>query len=110
VTVREGATTQVELFVSEGAYLCLSLIDGDRAVPARLRVLDALGRRVDDLVCTSDFPASIAGRSSAREHRTGPLAPGSYTLIATTRDGKEVRETVVVELGKDEQEIALRLE
>ncbi len=110
LTVRAGATTTVELFVLEGAYLRVSFLDGERAVPARLRVLDALGRRVDDLAYAYDFAGSVPGRSSPCEHRVGPLAPGSYTLVATTLDGNEVRESVVVQLGKDEQKVELRLD
>jgi hypothetical protein len=110
VEIREGTTTTVELFVLEGAYLRVSLLDVEHPVPARLRVLDMLGRRVDELAYANDFTRAVPGRSSPHEHRIGPLAPGPYTLIATTLDGKETRTTVVVEAGKEEQRVELRIE
>ena len=48
-------------------------------------------------------------RKRQRERRVGPLAPGKYTLIATTLDGKDAKKSVLVEAGQEERKVKLRL-
>lgn len=109
VEIRAGETSQVELVVNTGTFLLVSLIDDDRSVRARLRVLDESGRRVDDLFGMEEFMAVLSEGFSSRERRIGPLAPGKYTLVATDLDGKDAKKSVLVEAGQEERNVKLRL-
>jgi uncharacterized protein YjdB len=56
-----------------------------------------------------DFVTMLSEGFSSRERRIGPLAPGKYTLTATTLDGKDAKKSVMVEAGQDERNVKLRL-
>jgi hypothetical protein len=109
VEVHAGATSQVELLVGPGTYLLVELLDGARSVRARLRVVDEAGRRVDDLFGMEELVTVLAEGFSSRERRIGPLAPGKYTLVATSLDGKDAKKSVLVEPGQEERSVKLRL-
>jgi hypothetical protein len=109
VEIRAGETSQIELVVGPGTFLVVSLLEDDRPVRARLRVVDESGRRVDDLLGMEDFVTMLSEGFSSRERRIGPLAPGKYTLTATTLDGKDAKKSVMVEAGQDERNVKLRL-
>ena len=109
VEIRSGETSQVELVASQGTFLLVSLLEDDEPVRARLRVVDESGRRVDDLLGMEDFLGVLAEGFSSRERRVGPLAPGKYTLTATTLDGKDAKKSVIVEAGQEERNVKLRL-
>src|SRR5262249_12116358 len=95
--------------VSDGTFLKVSLLEDGKEVRARLTVLDEAGRRVDDLGSTRDFEGLLAEGFSSRQRRIGPLAPGKYTLIATTMDGKDARKKVLVEAGQEERTVKMML-
>jgi len=109
IEVRAGETSTVELTVSEGAMLSVSLLVDDEPVRARLRVTDEAGRRVDDLMSMDDVMGLLSEGFSSRERKVGPLAPGKYTLVATTLDGKDAKKSVLVEEGQRERSVKLRL-
>jgi carboxypeptidase family protein len=109
VEVRSGETSSVELVVAPGTFLLVSLLDGDAEVRARLRVLDEHGRRVDDLFSMQDMAVLFTEGFSSRERKVGPLAPGKYTLYATSLDGKDAKKSVTVESGREERSVKLRL-
>ncbi|NOT31026.1 MAG: carboxypeptidase regulatory-like domain-containing protein [Planctomycetes bacterium] len=114
VEIRSGETSQVELTVAEGTFLRVSLLgssqdDDAQPMRARLRVLDEAGRRVDDLMSMEDVMGLLSEGFSSRERRVGPLAPGKYTLMATTLDGKDAKKSVLVEAGQGERSVKLRL-
>lgn len=109
VEIASGETATLELTVSEGTFLRVALLEDDQPVRARLRVLDEAGRRVDDLLSMEDLMAVMSEGFSSRERRVGPLAPGKYTLIATTLDGKDAKSAVRLEAGQAERNVKLRL-
>ena len=114
VEIRSGETSHVELTVAEGTFLHVSLLgssqdDEAQPVRARLCVRDEAGRRVDDLMSMEDVMGLLSEGFSSRERRVGPLAPGKYTLIATTLDGKDAKKSVLVEAGQGERIVKLRL-
>lgn len=110
--IRSGETSTLDLTVSEGTFLRVSLLSGDddgQPVRARLRVNDDAGRRVDDLMSFEDMMGLMSEGFSSRERRVGPLAPGKYTLTATTLDGKDAKKSLMVEAGQSERVVKLRL-
>ena len=109
VEVQSGETANVELTVSEGTFLRVSLLEDDQPVRARLRVLDDAGRRVDDLLSREDLMGLLSDGFSSRERRIGPLAPGRYSLVATSLDGKDAKTAVRIEAGQGERNVKMRL-
>jgi hypothetical protein len=109
VEIQSGETSHVELSVAPGTFLRVSLLDGEKEVRARLRVLDEAGRRVDDLFAFEDLAALLSEGFSSRTRRVGPLAPGKYTLVATSLDGKDAKKSVMIEAGQEERIVKLRL-
>ena len=109
IEIRAGETSSVELVLSGGTFLVVSLLDGDEPVRARLMVVDEAGRRVDDLFSLNDLEQLIGEGLSSRERRVGPLAPGKYTCSAVTTDGKDAKKSVQVEAGQGERHVKLRL-
>jgi len=109
VEVRAGETSTVELTATEGSFLRVTLLDGDRPVAARLHVVDEARRRVDDLLTMEDVVSLMSEGFSSRERRIGPLAPGRYTVRATALEGGSVEEVVHVEAGPVERRVELRL-
>jgi hypothetical protein len=109
VEIRAGETSQIELVVNPGTFLVVSLLEDDKPVRARLRVVDEAGRRVDDLLSMEDFVSVLSEGFSSRERRIGPLAPGKYTLVATALDGKDAKKPVLVEAGQEQRIVKMRL-
>jgi len=109
VQVKAGETAEVELTITRGTFVKVSLIDGENAVRARLKILDEQGRRVDDLFSLHDFQALFTEGFSSKERRVGPVPPGKYTLIATTMDGKDAKKSIDIEPGQKERSVKLRL-
>jgi len=109
VEILPGQTTEIELVVVTGTFLEVSLLDGDQEVRARLRVQDEEGRRVDGLFAMEDIASLLSEGFSSRQRRVGPLAPGKYTLLATSLDGKDAKKTVTVSAGQEERTVKLRL-
>src|SRR5262249_49442027 len=109
VDVRSGETANVELTVTDGTFLRASLLENDQPVRARLRVLDEAGHRVDDLYTREDLLGILSDGFSSRERRIGPLAPGRYSLSATSLDGKDAKTAVRVEAGQGERNVKMRL-
>jgi hypothetical protein len=109
VELASGASAEVELTAAPGTFLRVALLKGGEPVRARLAVRDAAGRRVDDLLGMGDLMTLVGEGFSTRERRVGPLAPGRYTLVATTLDGKDARSAVEVEPGQRERVVKLRL-
>ena len=111
VTVRAGGMAQVELVVDEGAYLIVSVEGAEPAELAqglsRLDVHDAHNRQAMGLTHPENFE-ELLGDSSTKEHRVGPLAPGSYRASVTTPSGKRAEGTVELKAG-DERRLTLRL-
>jgi protocatechuate 3,4-dioxygenase beta subunit len=109
VEIRAGEASEVELQVTTGTFVIVSLLEGDEPVRARLRVLDQDGRRVDDLFTLADLQRLLSEGFSTRERRVGPIPPGKYTLVAVTPDGKEARKSVTIEPGQEERHVRLKL-
>ncbi len=111
VRIREGQKSEVRLVLSQGTMLLVSLTDREgEPVRCKLRVTDGDGRQVNGLWSFRDLMASLSGGTiSTDEQRIGPLSPGSYTLEATTEDGRDAKKSVQVD-GQQERRVRLRLD
>ena len=107
--VASGETTEVTLVVEPGSFLVVSLLDEGEPVRARLRVEDEDGRVVSGLYAASAIEALVSEGFSSKEQRIGPLAPGTYRLVAVAPDGKDAKKTVEIKPGQEERPVKLRL-
>jgi len=90
--VRAGEAAEVSLVLDSATHLSISVVDRDgRALRARVRILDALGRDVGAMRKTSDLEATFADGLVTSTQSFGPLAPGSYEVIATDTEGRTQR-------------------
>jgi protocatechuate 3,4-dioxygenase beta subunit len=108
--VRKGEASEVELVVSGGTKLIISLANeqGER-VDCRVEVTDQDGRQVNGMMSLEQVMAALAqGRFSTKEQEIGPLAPGKYRVVATTTDGKTVTKPVTLS-GQPERRLNLTL-
>lgn len=96
VRVQAEELTEVELVLQEGTYLWVKLLDNEgQGVQASISVLDQQGRQVGTMVALDEILEILGGQGfSMTERRIGPLPPGSYQVIATSRSGQEERRPV----------------
>ena len=112
VTVRADTTAQVQLVLSQGAFLVLEVAGADPAHLAqglvRVDVRDGRNRPAVGLHGPNHSGEAGGGSSAANEHRFGPLSPGSYRAVATGPGGARVERDVVLAAG-EEQRLVLPL-
>jgi protocatechuate 3,4-dioxygenase beta subunit len=110
ITVRSGEPTEVELAL-EPATMVVVTIESATGVAsrARVRVLDEEGREYAAMTTPAAMEAAFTQGFSTREHRIGPVPPGSYTVIATTFDGVEKKKPISLR-GQEERRVRLDLE
>lgn len=109
MTVRADGSSQIDLVVSQGAFLVLQVEGANHTNLAeglvRIDVHDARNRPIVGLVDSDD---SFGGSSVGNEHRVGPLPPGSYRAFATGPGGERIDAAVVLAAG-DERRVVLTL-
>jgi len=108
--VSAGVHTQTEIVLTRGTLLSVRLEGTEgTALPARVLVLDELGRRVNGLVGMETFLREIESGFSDLEQRVGPLAPGTYQISAKLEDGRRVERTIELS-GAPTERVVLRVE
>jgi len=103
-TVSERATTEVTLVLKPGTLL---LITGKGAVNFGLSVRDAAGNEYANMLGDRSFDQLATQGFSFSKRSIGPLAPGEYTIVATSDNGREVKRIVQLS-GEPEQRLELR--
>ena len=109
VVIAEGESVALDLQLSPGAMLEVSLLEDGEPVRARLRVLDEAGHQVNGMVSLSDIQTMVTEGFSSKVRTVGPVPPGEYTVIATTDDGSQAKKTVRVREGQTSRAVKLRL-
>ncbi|QDV06582.1 Cna protein B-type domain protein [Planctomycetes bacterium Poly30] len=102
--VRSGERTPVELLLEPGGVFIATLkVKGsDEAPVANVQVLDDQGFDVTRRMGMVDMRSKNSDRAvGLYERRVGPLAPGRYTLLATTAEGLTARRRVDLEAGEE---------
>jgi len=109
VQVRAGEVSAARVVLEEGTILYVKLVDAEgEGVQASVSVLDADGREVGTMIGLNEI-FSILGRTgfSMTERQIGPLAPGSYQVIATHADGRVVKKPVTLH-NRPERRLTLK--
>ncbi len=110
VAIRAGESSDVRLCVAPGTTLRVRVLDGKgRAVHASLSVLDELDRDVGEMRDMESVKAMLATGFEARMRNFGPLAPGTYRVIAILPEGGTVERRVRLD-GQQQQTIEFRSE
>ncbi len=108
VTITEGGETSLDLELAEGAMLEITTLVDDEPVRARVRVLDAGGRRIESTYSAADLEAMFTEGFSTKVLSVGPLPPGEYRVIVTTADGKKAERSVRVRAGQTTRKVKMR--
>lgn len=103
-TVSEQAATELTLVLKPGTLL---LIKGNGAPSFTLSVRDSAGNEHANMLGKPSFDKLTTQGFSSSERSIGPLAPGEYTVVATSDDGREVRRVVRLS-GEPKQRLELR--
>ncbi|MSR61217.1 MAG: hypothetical protein EXS08_02050 [Planctomycetes bacterium] len=109
VRVKKGENANVEIVLYPGTTLVIEIV-GDDGEPlhAQLTVTDARGREMQGLLGMSEMAASFSEGFSSSTERVGPLPPGTYTVTATTDDGKKSTKPVTLD-GQPERKLKIHL-
>lgn len=111
VRVNSGEDVEAKIVVEKGTRVRVILEDGGGAAQrARVEVFDKDGREVGGLITLKDMQRMFNEGSSTLERVLGPLAPGRYTVRATTLDGKVSEKKVRLRGRRDEKKVKLTLE
>lgn len=109
VTLREDESTEATLTVTPGTVFIVTVLDANNEdVAAHLSATDDDGQEIGTMRSMQELMGYLALEPDTRKHRIGPVAPGRYTLIATTDDGRRAKRTLTVN-GQPERKIKLRV-
>ncbi|QDU66063.1 carboxypeptidase regulatory-like domain-containing protein [Engelhardtia mirabilis] len=109
-SIAAGNDTQVTVSVAAGTMVVVTLTDKQgEDVRCNVEVTGPDGRQVNGLWSMSDLMTALTGGGiSSRETRVGPLAPGTYQLVATSADGLSAKKSLTLD-GQEERRVRLRL-
>ena len=111
VVVAADEVSQAELTLEVGTMVLVTLEDaGDAARIARVEMLDDAGNDVGNLLTLDQLRSSFNSGTSSLERRVGPIAPGRYTVRATTIDGRSVEKRVTLRGREAEKKVRLGLD
>ena len=106
--VARGQTTEAEIVVDAGTELVVRVTnEANRPVRVDVSVTDGGGREFAHMDTIQGAREGWHGDYSFEERRVGPLAPGNYTVLVRTDDGREKRAPVTV---KGEPETTVQIE
>ena len=106
VTVKESEDANVELDLADGSMLIITTVDDEQEpVRAQLSVQDKEGREMTGML-TVDIFRNFGSGISTTEQKVGPVTPGRYTVLATSKDGRTVKKRVTV---RDKAETKIRV-
>ena len=110
VSVREGGSARVNVTLSPGAILLVTVTDKttENLPDAKVSVTDEAGRELHGMISYQEILQNIGGFHSD-EYRFGPLAPGKYTVRAVATDGRDAKRVVRVAPGEKQRKVRLRL-
>jgi hypothetical protein len=109
VRVPSGGSAAVELVLRAATTLVVEVEDGSGpAVRADVRVLDELEHDVGSMRDMERVKEQLTAGFTTRAHTLGPLAPGSYLVLATATDGRRQVERVRLD-GEPRRALTLAL-
>ncbi len=110
VTIRTGETCELRLVLAPATSLIVRAIDEQgRALHPPVRVLDELGREVGEMQDMESVKARLAVGFEARARTFGPLAPGTYRVLAGVPGGRTLERSVRLD-GQAQRTIEIRAE
>ena len=107
VRVSANRRGDVTVALEEGTVVLVTVVDIEKLLRARVRVLDSEDREVTGMWSLPEM-MEISRNFSSKEQRVGPLPPGKYTVIVTTEDGRTTKKPVILR-GTGERKLKLRL-
>jgi len=108
VEVRSGEERAVELGLSAGTIVLISVLDDEgEPLSASLRVIDSEGRDVAGQFGMADLTEMLSGEFSTTTQRFGPLPPGKYEVFGDS--GALSAKKPLTLAGQPERRIKLRL-
>jgi hypothetical protein len=111
VRVTSSEVVEARLVVETGTRVRVKLEDsGGSARRARIEVFDKNDREVGGLMTVEDMQQMFNEGTSSLERVLGPLAPGRYTVRATTLDGRVSEKKVRLNGRRAEKSVRLKLE
>jgi len=109
VKVKKGETASVELALFPGTTLVVEIVDEEgKPLSAQLTVTDPRGRQMQGLMGLAEMAASFSDGFSSSTERVGPLPPGTYTVTATSADGRKSSKPVTLD-GQPERKLKVHL-
>ncbi len=109
VRVSAGASSDVGLRLGTGTMLVVTVIDADeQELGTRLSVTDAAGHEYSSMRSMDEMMERMGAKFTGKDHRIGPVPPGTYTLVATAGDGRTTSKSVSIS-GQGERRVKLRL-
>lgn len=109
VRVAAGASSDVSLRLGTGTMLVVTVIDADeKELGTRLSVTDAAGHEYSSMRSMDELMERMGAKFTGKDHRIGPVPPGTYTLVATADDGRTTSKSVSIS-GQGERRVKLRL-
>lgn len=110
VVLREGEPTEVEVHVSGGTILIVTLNDPSGAtIDGSFSVIDEKGHQVNGLYSMVDLMKVMSdGAFDAKHQRIGPLPHGKYTITASNSDGTKATKSVTL-VGMAERKVTLTI-
>lgn len=112
VQVRSDEDSEVELVVTSGATLIVTIVDQDgEPLQVDLVVRDEDDHQVNGQLSIADLTEAFQGGEgfSLTDERVGPLPPGRYRIEATAMDGRTARKLVRVRAGEGEQRVTVKV-
>lgn len=109
IRVRSGEETAAEIVLDPGTILKVTLQDKSGAlVAAVVSVTDDKGREMNGMLAIQDIMEKYTSGVGSLEQNVGPLPPGTYTIRASTEDGRSTRKTITLS-GQEQRKLRLRL-
>ncbi|MEO6711043.1 MAG: carboxypeptidase-like regulatory domain-containing protein [Planctomycetota bacterium] len=110
VELREDEPASIELRVAQGTLLIVTLTgDEGQEIDASFSVIDQKGRQVNGMFSLAELMKVMnEGGFDTKHQRIGPLAPGKYTIHASTSEGAKTTKSVNL-IGQSEKHITLKL-
>ncbi|MCP3914519.1 MAG: hypothetical protein GY711_03055 [bacterium] len=110
VEVHADQTAEVELVLEPATTLEITVRDAEGTdLRAGVSVTDRDGHEMTGMLSRDFFDKTLTEGVSTRILRVGPLAPGRYTILATTPDGRSKKKRVTVKGSKPMMQVRLKV-
>lgn len=99
VPVGSSDDDPIRLTLAKGARGVIQIMDGGRAVPARLWIVNSHGDDFSSTLQTFDIGRYIREGNNSSKYDVGPLPPGTYKVRARVQDGRTAKGEILLSAG-----------